>query len=412
MTVTGSPEPSIAARATATASVRVGDQRRPGAGLQHLRHRAAHVEVDQRRPGRGRHRRRLAHHLGIGAEQLDRDRALVGMDAQHLLDRAPVAVGDREARDHLGDRQPGAVAVRLQADEPVADPGQRREQDAVGELDVGDPERGRSAAAGVTSCSSQISRRPVSVSRSSTSSIVSQNGTIACARPPVAITVGSPPSSASIRRAIPSISPANPKITPGLDRAAGRPADRGLGLVELDPPDPGAALGQRGQRDLDPGCDRAAQVLAVGGDRVEVDPGAEVDDHAGVAEAVVGGDGVDEPVGADLVGVVDPDRHPGLHPGADRQAGRVEVARRHRLVLAAERRHDRRDADRVDLAALDPAQREQARRSARRSRRRSRRRRSESASARPARRPGRRPGGSACCRRRSRAASALIMPGG
>ena len=44
--------------------------------------------------------------------------------------------------------------------------------------------------------------------------MVSQNGTIAWARPPVAISVGSPPSSASIRRATPSISPAKPKITP------------------------------------------------------------------------------------------------------------------------------------------------------------------------------------------------------
>ena len=41
-----------------------------------------------------------------------------------------------------------------------------------------------------------------------------------------------------------------------------------------------------------------------------------------VAEALVGGDRVDEPVGADLVGVVDPDRHPGLDPGPD-QRGRA-----------------------------------------------------------------------------------------
>ena len=43
-------------------------------------------------------------------------------------------------------------------------------------------------------------------------------------------------------------------------------------------------------------------------------------DDAGLAEALVGGDRVDEAVGADLERVVDPDRHPGLHPGADRQA--------------------------------------------------------------------------------------------
>ena len=73
------------------------------------------------------------------------------------------------------------------------------------------------------------------------------------------------------------------------------------GASELDPRDPGAALGERGQRDLDAGGDRAAEVLAVVGDGVEVDPGAEVDDDAGAAEALVGRDGVDQPVGADLV---------------------------------------------------------------------------------------------------------------
>ena len=55
--------------------------------------------------------------------------------------RALVAVVDGVAGDHLGDRQPGAVAAGLQADEPVADPGQRRQQDAVGDLDVADRER-------------------------------------------------------------------------------------------------------------------------------------------------------------------------------------------------------------------------------------------------------------------------------
>ena len=48
--------------------------------------------------------------------------------------------------------------------------------------------------------------------------MVSQNGTIAWARPPVAISVGSPPSSASIRRATPSISPGEAEDHPGLDR--------------------------------------------------------------------------------------------------------------------------------------------------------------------------------------------------
>ena len=131
-------------------------------------------------------------------------------------------------------------------------------------------------------------------------------------------------------------------------------------LVEVDPGDAGGAFDQRGQRDLEAGADRAAEVVAVGGDGVDVDPGAEVDDHAGLAEALVGGDRVDQAVGADLERVVDPDRHPGLHARADRQALGLEVALGHLLELGAERRHHRGDADGVDVGEGHPAEREEA----------------------------------------------------
>ena len=73
-----------------------------------------------------------------------------------------------------------------------------------------------------------------------------------------------------------------------------------------------------------------------------------------LAEALVGGDRVDEAVGADLERVVDPDRHPGLHPGADRQAlGARGSARSSCSYWAAERRHHRGDADGVDVAEAD-----------------------------------------------------------
>ena len=58
------------------------------------------------------------------------------VDPQQLVERLAVAVVDREARDHLGDREPGAVALGLQAHEPVADAGQRREHDPVGDRDA------------------------------------------------------------------------------------------------------------------------------------------------------------------------------------------------------------------------------------------------------------------------------------
>ena len=63
---------------------------------------------------------------------------LVGMEPEQLAQGALVAVVEAEARDHLRDGQSRPVAARLQADEPVADPGQGRQQHAIGDLDVAD----------------------------------------------------------------------------------------------------------------------------------------------------------------------------------------------------------------------------------------------------------------------------------
>ena len=61
-TVTGSPEPSAAARATATARSGSRSSAAPAPVLTHLRHRAAHVQVDQvgARLGGGRRRHRAS----------------------------------------------------------------------------------------------------------------------------------------------------------------------------------------------------------------------------------------------------------------------------------------------------------------------------------------------------------------
>ena len=131
-------------------------------------------------------------------------------------------------------------------------------------------------------------------------------------------------------------------------------------LFEIHPGDPGRPFDQGAERGREAGADRAAEVLALGGDRVDVDAGAEVDRDAGLAEAVVGGDRVDEAVGADLERIFDPDRHPGLQAGADGQALRVQVAPRQLLELAAQRRHHRGDADGVDLAERHPTEGEEA----------------------------------------------------
>ena len=117
------------------------EQGRAGAGLAHLAHRAAHVDVDQIGAGLGRDRRAGAHHFGIVPEQLDRDRVLVGVDPQQLPQGALVAIVQAEARDHLREGETGAVAARLESYEPVADSGQRRQQDPVGDLDAPDRER-------------------------------------------------------------------------------------------------------------------------------------------------------------------------------------------------------------------------------------------------------------------------------
>src|SRR5581483_5344931 len=115
---------------------------------------------------------------------------------------------------HLRDREPRAVAPGLQADEPVADARERREQHPVGDVYVADAKRGGERWLSHHWLRSQIKRRPVSVSRSSTSSISSQNGTIAAACPPVATNRTSEPSSRWTRRAIASTAPANPYVMP------------------------------------------------------------------------------------------------------------------------------------------------------------------------------------------------------
>ena len=110
-----------------------------GARAADLRHRAAHVQVDHVHPEIRDVAGSAAHHGGVRAEELDRDRAIValpGIDPQQLAERAGVAVVDCVARDHLGDGEAGAVAARLEAYEPVADASQRCEDHPVWQLEI------------------------------------------------------------------------------------------------------------------------------------------------------------------------------------------------------------------------------------------------------------------------------------
>ena len=89
------------------------------------------------------------------------------------------------------------------------------------------------------------------------------------------------------------------------------------GATSWPAPQHGSVLEQRPHRDLESGGDHTPEVLGLGADDVERRRRAEVDDDARSAEQVDGADGVDDPVGPDLPGIVVKDRHPGADPGFD-----------------------------------------------------------------------------------------------
>src|SRR5688572_31339884 len=57
-------------------------------GLADLAHGTAHVDVDQVGARAGRDPRAGAHHVRVVPEELDRDRVLLGMHDEQLLERA------------------------------------------------------------------------------------------------------------------------------------------------------------------------------------------------------------------------------------------------------------------------------------------------------------------------------------
>ena len=75
--------------------------------------------------------------LRVGAEELDRERMLVGRDAQ-VAERALVAVLDAGAADHLRADEAGAEAASLSPKRLHADAGHGREHEAGRDLDPGD----------------------------------------------------------------------------------------------------------------------------------------------------------------------------------------------------------------------------------------------------------------------------------
>ena len=106
---------------------------RPGSGLCHLLDRAAEVDIDDVRAGFLDHRGGIRHHSRIGAEDLHRQGALVGRDAQ-IAQSALVSVLQTGARDHLGADEPGAKSPSLAPKRLHADACHRRQNQAAGDL--------------------------------------------------------------------------------------------------------------------------------------------------------------------------------------------------------------------------------------------------------------------------------------
>ena len=109
----------------------------PAPVSRHLLHRAAEVDVDNVRADLLDHARRIGHRLGLGAEQLDRERVFVGRDAQ-VAERPLVAVLDARATHHLGADETGSVAPSLPTKRLHADTGHRRQHEPRGHLDRAD----------------------------------------------------------------------------------------------------------------------------------------------------------------------------------------------------------------------------------------------------------------------------------
>ena len=244
------------------------------------------------------------------------------------------------------------------------------------------------------------------MSSSSTSSIVSQCGAIVCARPPVAMKVAFSPSSSARRRSIPSTSPRSRRRSrtgsPPWCACRSRPPGEERSMRGSL-----AARAVRASSETStPGPDHAAEVLAGSGDDVEVGRGAEVDGHAGALHLRVGGHRVDEPVGAQLVRVVDQDRHAGLDVGPTSRHGFPMCRSVSCSYSGPELGDDRRDDRPVQRPEARVPRAPAGRRSSPPARRRWRSGRWRGASRAPAPAHRRRPGASAYCRRRPRAASA------
>ena len=111
-TVTGTLDRAGDRLDDAARAIGILEEVRAGARLRDLLHRAAEVDVDDVGSDGLDHARGVRHRSGVGAEELDRERVLVGGDAE-VAERLLVAVLDPGAAHHLGAHEAGAVAASL-----------------------------------------------------------------------------------------------------------------------------------------------------------------------------------------------------------------------------------------------------------------------------------------------------------
>ncbi len=153
---------------------------------------------------------------------------------------------------------------------------------------------------------------PSSVSMSSISVMKRESSAICRARPPVAMTFGSHAQLGdhALQNAVHQ--PDVAVVKAALQVRNGVGADDLGGALDVHAAQPRGAREERIGADAQARRNGAAQVLALGRDHVEGGRRAEVHHDARAAVALEGGDGVHQPVRAQLGGVVHQHRHSGL----------------------------------------------------------------------------------------------------
>ena len=131
-------------------------------------------------------------------------------------------------------------------------------------------------------------------------------------------------------------------------------ADRCRRSGDLHPGELGRARKERLGGDADPRRNSPAQVIALGGYRIECRAGAKVDDDDRTAVHAVRGGRVHDAIGADRFGVIVAHAHSGAHAGIHHQRFAVQVGPAHIDPLAGQRRNDRGDRGSVHVRGAPP----------------------------------------------------------